>query len=75
MPLPGERLVVGSAKSIDDSLAGLAFQTNEIVERPSPDVVRLYPGYTRSARGRRFKSCQPDQLRPLTCRERERSLR
>ena len=42
VPLPGEGLVVGSAKSIDDSLAGLAFQTNEIVERPSPDMVRLY---------------------------------
>ena len=42
VPLPGEGLVVGSAKSIDDSLAGLAFQTNEIVERPAPDMVRLY---------------------------------
>ena len=36
VPLPGEGLVVGPAQSIDDSLAGLAFQTDEIVERPGP---------------------------------------
>ena len=42
VPLSGEGLVVGSAQPIDDSLAGLAFQTDEIVERPWGDVVRLY---------------------------------
>ena len=42
VPLPGEGLVVGPAQSIDDSLAGLAFQTDEIVEGPVPDMVRLY---------------------------------
>ena len=42
VPLPGEGLVVGPAQPIDDSLAGLAFQTDEIVERPWGDVVRLY---------------------------------
>ncbi|NYD43220.1 PP2C family protein-serine/threonine phosphatase [Nocardioides panaciterrulae] len=40
--LPGEKLVVGGDQPIDDSLAGLAFQTDEIVERPWGDVVRLY---------------------------------
>lgn len=40
--LPGEGLVVGPAQAIDDSLAGLAFQTDEIVEHPSGNVVRLY---------------------------------
>ncbi len=42
VPLPGEGLVVGPAQSIDDSLAGLAFQTDEIVERATRDMVRLY---------------------------------
>ena len=41
VPLPGEGLVVGTAQSIDDSPAGLAFQTNEIVKSSSPDMVRL----------------------------------
>lgn len=40
--LPGEGLVVGPDQPIDDSLAGLAFQIDEIVERPWGDVVRLY---------------------------------
>ena len=40
--LPGEGLVVGPDQPIDDSLAGLAFQTDEIVERPWGEVVRLY---------------------------------
>ena len=40
--LPGEGLMVGPDQPIDDSLAGLAFQTDEIVERPWVDVVRLY---------------------------------
>src|SRR6187200_3078025 len=34
VPLPGEGLVVGSVQPIDDSLAGLAFQTDEIIEKP-----------------------------------------
>ena len=42
VPLPGEGLVVGPAQSIDDSLAGLAFQTDEIVERAAGDMVRLH---------------------------------
>ncbi|MGZ6797326.1 MAG: PP2C family protein-serine/threonine phosphatase [Nocardioidaceae bacterium] len=42
VPLPGEGLVVGPAQPIDDSLAGLAFQTDEMLERPWGDVVRLY---------------------------------
>jgi serine phosphatase RsbU (regulator of sigma subunit) len=42
VPLPGEGLVVGPAQSIDDSVAGLAFQTDEVVERPWGDVVRMY---------------------------------
>lgn len=42
VPLVGEGLVVGPAQPIDDSLPGLAFQTDEIVERPWGDVVRLY---------------------------------
>ena len=42
VPLPGEGLVVGPVQPIDDSLAGLAFRTDEIIERPWGDVVRLY---------------------------------
>ena len=42
VPLPGEGLVVGPAQSIDDSPAGLAFQTDEIVEQAARDTVRLY---------------------------------
>ena len=42
VPLPGDGLVVGPAQSIDDSLAGLAFQTDEIVESSSSGIVRLY---------------------------------
>jgi serine phosphatase RsbU (regulator of sigma subunit) len=42
VPLPGQGLHVGAAQPIDGSLAGLAFQTDEIVERPWGDVVRLY---------------------------------
>jgi serine phosphatase RsbU (regulator of sigma subunit) len=40
--LPGEGLVVGPDEPIDDSLAGLAFQTDEIVEQPLGDAVRLH---------------------------------
>ncbi len=40
--LPGEGLVAGPHQPIDDSLAGLAFQTDEMVEQPWGDVVRLY---------------------------------
>ena len=42
VPLPGEGLVTGKVQPIDDSLAGLAFQTDEIIERPWGEVVRLY---------------------------------
>jgi len=42
VPLPGEGLVTGPEQPIDDSLAGLAFQTDEIVERPWGDVFRLH---------------------------------
>ena len=42
VPLPGERLVVGEPQSIDDSLAGLAFQMDEIVESPEQGSVRLF---------------------------------
>lgn len=42
VPLPGEGLVTGTVQPIDDSLAGLAFQTDEIIERPWGEVVRLY---------------------------------
>ncbi len=41
VPLPGEGLVVGPDQPIDDSVAGLAFQTDEIVERAEQDGVRL----------------------------------
>ena len=41
VPLPGEGLVVGPDQPIDDSVAGLAFQTDEIVERSEQDGVRL----------------------------------
>jgi serine phosphatase RsbU (regulator of sigma subunit) len=42
VPLPGEGLVTGEVQPIDDSLAGLAFQTDKIIERPWGAVVRLY---------------------------------
>lgn len=41
-PLPGRGLVVDASQPIDDSLAGVAFQTDQIVEQPWGDVVRLY---------------------------------
>lgn len=41
-PLPGRGLVVDAPQPIDDSLAGVAFQTDQIVEQPWGDVVRLY---------------------------------
>ncbi len=40
--LPGEGLVVDPDQPIDDSLAGLAFQTDEIIEQPWGEVVRQY---------------------------------
>jgi len=42
VPLPGDGLVTGEVQPIDDSLAGLAFQTDTIIERPENGVVRLY---------------------------------
>lgn len=42
VPLPGQGLVTGKVQPIDDSLAGLAFQTDETIERPWGEVVRLY---------------------------------
>ena len=42
VPLPGERLRVGQPQPIDDSLAGLAFQRDEMVEREQDDGVRLF---------------------------------
>jgi len=42
VPLPGDGLVGSEVQPIDDSLAGLAFQTDEIIERPWGEVVRLY---------------------------------
>lgn len=42
VPLPGGGLATGEVQPIDDSLAGLAFQTDEILERPGDEVVRLY---------------------------------
>lgn len=41
-PLPGRGLVVDAPQPIDDSLAGVAFQTDQIVEQPWGGVVRLY---------------------------------
>lgn len=40
--LPGTGLHVDEPQPIDDSLAGIAFQTDEVVEQPWGDVVRLY---------------------------------
>ena len=42
VPLPGEGLLVGEPQPIVDSLAGEAFQADEMVERPDDDVVRLF---------------------------------
>jgi len=42
VPLPGARLLVGAPQSIDESLAGRAFRTDESVEQPQDDGVRLY---------------------------------
>ncbi|MGZ8737523.1 MAG: PP2C family protein-serine/threonine phosphatase [Nocardioides sp.] len=42
VPLPGAGLLVDAPQPIDDSLAGLAFQTDQIVEQPWGRVVRLY---------------------------------
>ncbi len=42
VPLLGEGLVVGEKQPIDDSVAGIAFQTDQIVERPAGNVVQLY---------------------------------
>lgn len=42
VPLPGERLVLGPPEPIDDSLAGLAFQTDQIVQSRRQGSVRLY---------------------------------
>jgi phosphoserine phosphatase RsbU/P len=41
-PLPGRGLVVDAPQPIDDSLAGVAFQNDRIIEQPWGDVVRLY---------------------------------
>lgn len=41
-PLPGRGLLVDDPQPIDDSLAGVAFQTDQIVEQPWGGVVRLY---------------------------------
>lgn len=42
VPLPGVGLVTGEVQPIDGSDAGLAFQTDEIIERPWGEGVRLY---------------------------------
>jgi len=42
VPLPGERLLVGPHQPIDGSLAGRAFQTDQAIERPQADGVRLF---------------------------------
>jgi len=42
VPLPGEGLLVGEPQPIVDSLAGEAFQADEMVERADDDVVRLF---------------------------------
>ena len=42
VPLAGARLLVGAPQSIDESLAGRAFRTDESVERPQGDGVRLF---------------------------------
>ena len=42
VPLLGEGLVVGEKQAIDDSVAGIAFQTDKIVERKAGNVVQLY---------------------------------
>jgi serine phosphatase RsbU (regulator of sigma subunit) len=42
VPLLGQGLVVGEKQPIDDSVAGIAFQTDQIVERPAGSVVQLY---------------------------------
>jgi serine phosphatase RsbU (regulator of sigma subunit) len=41
-PLPGRGLVIDAPQPIDDSVAGIAFQTDQIVEQPWGEVVRLY---------------------------------
>lgn len=41
-PLPGQRLLAGSPQPIDGSVAGRAFQTDETIELPQGDGVRLY---------------------------------
>jgi len=42
VPLAGARLLVRAPQSIDESLAGRAFRTDESVERPQDDGVRLF---------------------------------
>ncbi len=42
VPLPGARLLVGTPQLIDESLAGRAFRTDELVEWPQDDGVRLF---------------------------------
>ncbi|MGZ5401892.1 MAG: PP2C family protein-serine/threonine phosphatase [Aeromicrobium sp.] len=42
VPLPGERLVIGAPQPIDGSVAGHAFQTDEAVELPRGDGIRLF---------------------------------
>ena len=42
VPLPGERLLVGTPQPIDGSFAGRAFQTDMSVERPQDDGVRIF---------------------------------
>ena len=42
VPLPGERLLVGTPQPIDGSFAGRAFQTDAMVERKQDDGVRVF---------------------------------
>lgn len=42
VPLPGERLLVGTPQPIDGSFAGRAFQTDSAVERTHDDGVRIF---------------------------------
>lgn len=42
VPLPGERLVVGTPQPIDESIAGTAFRADQPVERSEGEGVRLF---------------------------------